>query len=64
MTLEGDRVELLSRLASSLTEVRRFSGAFIPQVREEMIEIAFQAMADIGVFNRRHPELRINPLPT
>jgi hypothetical protein len=63
MNIERDRRELTVRLASTLTELRRFAGAPIPEVRQTCINDAFDACADIGQFNRRNPERRITPLP-
>jgi hypothetical protein len=62
MTLAGDRLQLVSRLASTLTELNRFYGGPIHEVRQILINDAFDACADVGVFNRRHPSMRITPL--
>jgi hypothetical protein len=62
MNIERDRRELTVRLASTLTDLRRFSGAPIPEARQTCINDAFDACANCGIFNREHPNRRIEPI--
>jgi hypothetical protein len=59
---EADRRELIKRLTETVTawRIHRFVPVLI--IRQEMIEMAFQAMADCGRFNRQWPQMRIEPI--
>ena len=57
----SDRASLISRLASTLAAYTKMVGA--PEiVRREVLDMAFDATASVGIFNRRHPQHRIEPI--
>lgn len=60
---EADRRELTARLLETVTNYRKWQFVVVPSVRRDMIDAAFDAMADIGTFNRQWPDMRITPIP-
>lgn len=60
---EADRRELVARLTETVTTYRKHRFVPVPLIRQEMAELAFQAMSDVGAFNLTWPQMRIEPIP-
>jgi hypothetical protein len=61
--LERDHLELKNHLLLALAECRAYQFSPSPELKHGAIERAFQAMADVGVWNRANPDRVIEPFP-
>lgn len=57
-----ERRQLICNLSTARRAVRNLWFTNLPELKSQAVEGAFLAMADVGAFNRTHPEARIEPL--
>lgn len=62
MTLARDRFELSAHLLEALVAYAR-RGDVPLVVSGELLDVAFEAVADVGVWNRKHPDMEITGIP-
>ena len=64
LNADAHRRELTARLVETMVAYHGMRAAPLPEIRSEALNAAFNAVADIGCFNRAWPELAIGKVPS